>query len=252
LTATSSAGVNLAGNNFVITGDLITTNSGPFIISNIGTLTLVAGANTSISGPFVQSGGGGVSLSGTILTINHPISFENSITLTSDATLSNSSGVGNITLSNIVNGPQNLTIIGGSGDISLNGNIGFLNRIGAFRIVSGANISYQGLKARSIVQEASSGITLISGLLNTSSIAGISITGGVITQNGSLTTTNLGPIFISNTGTFMQGGSINASGSITQIGGGDVFLSGSITNTGQNILFTNRKINFFFKYKKYL
>ncbi len=236
LNTSLAGGISLIGNIFSINGNIITGALGPVAIVNSGTLTLAGGSGTSITGSFTQSGGGGVSLSGTLLTINRPILFTNPITLVGAAAISSSSGAGNITFSSTINGAQSLTITAGTGNLLFSSSVGVLNRLGAFQVVSGADITYQELRASTITQSASSGTTLISGPLNALASGGISITGGVITQNGTLVTANNGPIVIANSGTFTQGASIQADGGFTQSGTGAVSLNGSITTTNDAIL----------------
>lgn len=229
-------GISLTGNILTINGNIITAALGPVAIVNSGTLTLAGGSSTSIAGSFNQSGGGGVSLSGTLLTVNQPILFTNPVTLVGTTVVSSSSGTGNITFGSTVNGAQNLTITAGTGNLLFSNSVGVLNRLGTFTVVSGADITYQELRANTITQSGSTGTTLISGSLNALASGGISITGGVITQNGTLITANGGAIVVTNTGTFTQGASIQADGGFTQNGSGAVSLNGSITTTSDTIL----------------
>ncbi|MFA6501721.1 MAG: filamentous hemagglutinin N-terminal domain-containing protein, partial [Parachlamydiales bacterium] len=221
MTTTGVSGISFTGTNFNINSTLITTGSGPFSIVNSGPLSLILGSSTSIAGAFSQSGGGAVSLSGKVATVNQNISFANAITLTGSTTLSTDTGAGTITLSSTVNGNQNLILTAGTGNIIFGPSLGATVPIGAITVNSVQDITYPLLvKASSIGQLGSSGTTIITGPINTTGALGISITGGTITQNGSITTANSGPVtFTNNTpGILTIGANINSAGAFTQNG----------------------------------
>ena len=230
------SGIQLAGNAFNINGNLITTGNGSVSITNSGLLTLTGGASTSISGVFTQSGTGNVSLAGTLSTNSHTISFASPITIVGNTSLSTGTGA-NIAFASTINGRQNLTLAAGTGNISFGGNLGGTTPLGALTIQSVNNITYPIVNASSVSQVASSGTTTISGSLNTSGSAGISLVGTTINQNGVLSTLNSGPIVIQNSGTFTIVANTNASGPYTQSGSGTVDFGGSLLATNSHITF---------------
>ncbi len=227
LSTSAVGGISLLGANFTLSGNIITMAAGPVAISNSGLLTLAAGSSTSISSSFSQTGGGSTSLLGTLRTTGGAITFDNPVNLAGTSSITNSSGSGNLSFNSRLNGTQNLTLTAGTGNVLFGSSVGDTNRLNALTIQSGANITYQTVNAASVTQQASSGTT-ISGSMNTSGASGISLTGGVINQNGTLTTTNNGPIVIANGLGFTQGASINADGGFSQTGAGTVSLNGSL------------------------
>lgn len=231
LSTTGASGISLSGTNFTINSTVTTTNTGPFSITNSGALSLTLGNSTSIDGAFSQSGGGAVSLSGTLTTNSQPISFANAITLSGTTSLSTGTGSGTITLSSTVDGNFPLSLTAGTGSIVFSGSLGSTTPLGALTVNSVQNITYPLVNAASIVQTASTGTTTITGPISTSALLGIAISGGVINQNGTITTLNGGPIAFTNTGILTIGIGVNtvATGSYTQSGGGSVSLGGSIT-----------------------
>jgi filamentous hemagglutinin family protein len=242
ITTTDVAGIDLTGVNFTINSTITTSNAGPVSISHTGLLSLTAGSSSTISGTFTESGLAGlVSLSGTIATNNQAISFANPITLIGNTTLSSGIGGGAITLSSTVDGNNNLSLEAGTSSITLGGNIGDTNAIGAFTVSSVNSITYPSVRASSIVQTANSGTTTITGPLQTTGITGVSITGGVINQNGTITTFNEGPVSFINSGTLTVANGINTvtSGGYTQSGGGSVSLGGSISSQNDPVSFAD-------------
>ena len=234
LNSSAVGGINLTTTTLAINGNLITTAAGPVAISNSGSLSIIAGPDTSISGTFTQSGGGDVSLGGTVLTTDGAILFTNPVNLVTTTTVSNSGGTGNITFNSSLDGNQNLTLNAGTGNVLFLDDVGEQDSLKALTIQNGADVTYQGVSASSINQEASSGITLISGPMNTSGVNGISLTGSTITQNNTIITSNGGPIAITNSGTWTKGALVQADGGFTQ-SGGLVTLGGSITTASNNI-----------------
>jgi hypothetical protein len=124
ITTSGLSGISLTGTNFTINGTVTTTGSGPFTIVNGGPLSLTLGNSTLTSGAFSQSGGGSVSLSGTVATNNQNLSFANAITLSGASALSTGAGAGALTLSSTVDGNFALSLTAGSGNIVFGANLG--------------------------------------------------------------------------------------------------------------------------------
>ena len=232
-------GICLTGASYSINGNLITTSLGPVSIVNSSALNLTSGASTSITGAFSQSGGGDVFLSGTLLTVNQPLSFTNVIGLIGDTSLSTGAGAGDITLAAAVNGNKNLTLTAGTGNIIFGGTIGGSTALAALTIQSCTNITYPTTSASSVTQNASSGTTTLSSTIMTTGSTGISLQGTTINQTSLLSTSGTGPIAIVNSGVYTMGGTINASVTFTQSGGGSVNLNGSVASNNANISFAN-------------
>jgi len=235
ISTSGGSGIHLTGTNFNINGTVATAAAGPFSIINTGPLSLTLGNSTLIDGSFSQSGGGAVTLSGTVATNNQNISFANGITLAGTASLSSGSGLGagSITLSSAVNGNHPFTLNAGTGgDIILGANLGAATPLGALTVSSVRNITYPLTHAASIVQGASPGTTIITGPFNTTALLGVSIAGSAISQNGAITTTNAGPAAFMNTGALTVGIGVNtvANEAYSQSGGGTVSLGGSVTS----------------------
>ena len=233
IATTGVAGISLTGTNFTLNGTVTTTNAGPFSIVNTGPLSLTLGNSTLIAGPFAQSGGGQVSLSGTVATNDQTLSFANAVTLSGATALT--SGGADITLSSTVDGNQSLNLAAGAGNIILGGTLGGTTPLGALTVNSVNNITYPQVSASSISQLASSGTTTITGPLSTSAVSGVSIAGTTITQNGTITTINGGPVSFINSGLFTMNNNTTAAGAYSQSGGGAVSIGGSTIATDHSI-----------------
>lgn len=232
-------GISLTGTAFTLNGDLITTSLGAVTIANTSTLNLIGGSNTSITGDFTQSGGGGVSLAGTLTTVNKNLSFANNVSLTAATSLSTGSGVGTITLSGNVNGAQNLTLTAGTGDIVFSGLVGNTTPLSTLTLQSAANIAYPTTVVNTLVQNASTAATTINSPITSLGVLGVNISTATLTQSSSITAST-GPITITHTGLYNMTSSLNAAGTITENGtSGTVQLNGSVTTTSNNISFAN-------------
>ncbi|MBS0603790.1 MAG: filamentous hemagglutinin N-terminal domain-containing protein, partial [Verrucomicrobia bacterium] len=232
LDTSTVGGISLSGTAFSINGNLITTALGPVAFVNSGTLSLTAGAGTSISGAFSQSGGGAVSLAGTLLTSNTNISFANAVTLTGIASLSTGAGAGDITFSSTINGAFDLNLTAGTGDILLSAAVGGTTRIGALTVFSCKNFTGTGMTAASLNITETGGTVQSNGNINTNTAAGVTVHATNIVRGGSVTATNGGPLTATFSGTSTALGSfpINAgSVSLTGTGPAGVFFGGSVT-----------------------
>lgn len=234
-----SNGIQMAGNNFFLHGNLVTTNGGPFILTNSGSITGTGANITSISGPYIQNGTGPVNLAGTVTTSNQLISFSSPITLIADATLDTGSGTGAITLSNTVNGNFGLTLKSGVGNITLLSNIGSSAAIGAFEVTSCANFTSQAITGASISLDNVTGISTFNGALNTTGPSGIVLTGGAFNCNGNITASGLGGMTLTNSlaSTFSPSIAISVGGPFSQLGSSVLNMGGSITTNNQAIGF---------------
>ncbi|MBN1914947.1 MAG: filamentous hemagglutinin N-terminal domain-containing protein [Parachlamydiales bacterium] len=232
---TLAGGISLNGTKLSLSGNMITTGS--VSLTHTGDLIITGGGSTSIDGTFTESGGGTVRLGGSITTTNTNLTFNDPIVLTGTSYLSTGTGIGDISLATTLNGGYNLTLTAGTGDILFGGTIGNTVSLGALTIASVQDISYPIVKASSITQSLSSGTTIIGGTMTSSGLAGIALTGNIITQNASLITQNEGPITITNSGLLTIATNINSSGPFSQNGTGTVDLSSSLIAANDSISF---------------
>ena len=234
LNTSGVAGINLTLNNFSRNGAIITTNGGPFILSNSGNVTLVSPSNTSISGAFQQTGGlGAVSLSGTLTTTNQAIQFTSPITLTGSTLLNNGSGSGNINLASVT-GANNLTLQAGAGNI-VTGAIGSPTPLTNVTFTSATNITTSSIAAGTIIQSAGSGTSQFGGVLTTSAGGGITLSGASFQFPSNISTTTTGSFALTSSGTtsFGPGSTLSIDGSFSETGATSVSLgSAIITNNG--------------------
>ncbi|MCC6128156.1 MAG: hypothetical protein IT584_03035, partial [Chlamydiae bacterium] len=237
ITTSGSAGINLTAAN-IIRGSAWTANgTGGITVANSGSFTTTAAGAIQAAGAFHQTDSGPVLIGGSVLTSNAAISFSGPLTLAASVTLNSGSGVGNITISNSVNGAYNLILNSGLGNITTSSAIGSTARLANLTITQAANVNLAAVRAASIVQVGGTGTTTFSGTTNTSALGGISLTGSSFTFSGSVTTTGSGPITISNTGLFTLSAPCTTSGAFNQSGVGTSLLSSSLQAT-DSIAFT--------------
>lgn len=115
LTTTDLAGISVTGSSFQFLSNVTTSGNVPLAITNADQMTVATGSILNIDGAFTQNGAGAVSLAGTITTGNDDLSFTSPIFLSCVTNLNTGAGVGNLTLSDTVNGAQSLTLASGGG-----------------------------------------------------------------------------------------------------------------------------------------
>jgi hypothetical protein len=234
----SASAINLSGVAINFNGSVAST-SGSISITNSGTLTISLTSPITAATNFTQTGAGTVSLGSNITTAGI-LSIASDTTLTNNVLLN--SGGGNLTLSGTVAGVFDMTLTAGAGDITLSGNIG-APRIGAFTITSANDISAQAITAASLLQQSATGTSTLLGSLDTDTAAGITLIGTNFTSSGTVTTTNGGPLIVTNSGlataTAPSVITLNGGGAFTQNGTGPVNLGGTITTQNATISYAS-------------
>ncbi|MBS0585114.1 MAG: hypothetical protein JSR76_02290, partial [Verrucomicrobia bacterium] len=240
ITTSGLNGINIAGAAINLTGNITTAGSGPLLINNSGTVTF-SDSTYTISGALTQSGSGEVTLAGDFV-VGGAVSFAQKATLASDITIDTSATgqsvlfTGDVT-NNLV-APYDLTIDTGGGAVTFAGSVG-AQPIDALTIIDAGVFTAHAISASSITQTAGSSTTILGNLATTGG-AGISLTGGIFSLTGGITTTNAGPLSITNSGSLtLNVSSSSIAGAFTQSGGGSVSLAGSLATQNQNISFAN-------------
>ena len=235
LTTTGATGIVVSGNQFVFSGNITTSGTGPLTIVNTGTLSFAAGKTYSIDGAFAQSGGGAVSYAGAMSASDMmtAISFADPITLTAAASFSAPSG--DIAFASAINGGQDLDLTATTGAITFGDDL----TLGALTIHNTNGITYPSVTALSISQLANSGTTTITGPLLTSGTAGVSLIGGVFAQNGLVTTQGAGAYTVLHSGTYTMAANITAAGGFTDSASstGGFTINGTISTLNNTIAF---------------
>ena len=254
------------GETYDFTGAALTVNNaltvtGATTITNSGLFTKGATGAITATGGFTQNGTGANSIGANISTTNTNLSFATGITLTQNVQFSTGGGAGDITLSSTVNpqaaSTQGLTLVAGTGNISVTGPVGGGQRLGDLTVSSANNATFtNNVTATSFTQVSGSGTTTFNGAQDYTgafSFTGTNLvqqgaatvggnytfTGAALTVNNALTVT--GTTTITNSGLFTKGatGVITATGGFTQNGTGNVDIKSDLTTTNQPIQFNS-------------
>src|SRR5581483_3590057 len=204
LSATGTTTVNgaLTATSISMTGatinfnNAVTSTSGSIAIANSGVFTVAPMAPILASSSFSQTGAGTISLGANVSTTG-TLSFASPITMTQNIVLN--SGNGNLILSGTVGGVFDLTLTAGAGDITLAGNVG-TPRIGDLTITSTNNITVEAITEESLNLMSATGLATLNGGFDTNGVLGITLVGNNFLSNGTITTTNGGPLTITNSG----------------------------------------------------
>ncbi len=239
---TGLGAVDIEGGAITLSGAITATS---LTLVNTGTLTVDAGSINLSGGDFNQSGGGSVTL--TTTTIN--------------------SGNGDVSFAGVLNpliaGSSNLTIVAGTGLVTLGGQVGFPGFFGSVSITSGSEVdlgsSMDAINSISITPnivltgastiQATSGTVLLHGVSSSnaysltvfsgstlsigalSGLGNIALTGTAVTLGGAVTSSTSLTITDS-TALSIIAGDITITGSFTESGGGSVTLGNNITAGG--------------------
>ncbi|MBS0652598.1 MAG: hypothetical protein JSR39_03630, partial [Verrucomicrobia bacterium] len=238
----TALGIDFNGNNCTINGSLTTSNTGGISIENDGLLSVTG--TCSVDGDFIQNGMGPSILSGAITSVGGQIAFSSPVTASGSPQLTTSSQpiTFSSTLDGASSGSGNLTLdAGAGGDITFTGAIGSINRLGSLSLSNVRNAAINAITAGSITQAAGAGTTSILGTINTSNVLGINLIGHAFTINGSIITTNGGPMSLNHANllTLICGPSTLISGPFTESGAGTVSMSGLLHTDSADITFNN-------------
>lgn len=234
-TFTGAVGEGVALSSLTVTGGTITQSStvaSSGIVTYTDTTSLAIGG-TITAASFSQSGGGSVSLGGSIVSTGVAgVSFGDEITLVDFVSINTSTGGGDITFSSTVNGMQDFSLTAGSGDIILSGVLGGIDPLGAFTVYSANNLTLPEISSCSIMQVAGTGTTILGGIATTTCSEGVSLMSNNISINANINTIGDGQVILKNSGLLSIGVGtiINAGGSFSQRGTGAVSVSGNVNS----------------------
>lgn len=195
---------------------------GPVLINHSGTLTIAADGDMDLAQPFPattpafeQDGSGPVFTGGDIQTAGATIIFNNPITLTGDVTFSTGAMPGGDIELAAVDGPHDLMLEAGSGDISLFGALGGGTELNDVTVNSAAEFSAGAISAASFAQLSGTGTATLDGAITTSGVSGISVNAAAIVVDASLIAGS-GPISLVTDDLFVDANATLAStGSLT-------------------------------------
>ena len=232
-TTTGALGVSITGGAINQNGAITTGSTGPVSFVNTGLLTIGVSVNTVAGGTYSQSGGGSVSLGGSITSTNGDVSLAGPVALTANVAVIAGPINHNISFTHAITGAHALSLTASSGSITFGANVGTVGvPLTSFTITHANNVSTQNVFAGSISQQIGSGTSTFNGSLNATTVTGISLIGtnfifdGVVTSSGPLVLTTSG------LATFNIGATGTIAGALTQNGTGSVQLSNAITAGG--------------------
>ncbi|MBR9887056.1 MAG: filamentous hemagglutinin N-terminal domain-containing protein [Oceanospirillales bacterium] len=170
------------------------------------------------------------------------ITFNGNVVMNNDLMVTTGAGVGAITftgtLDNVTGEANNLYLTAGAGNIDFDAAVGATDAIGAFNISSATNVTADStIAAASVTQSAGTGTTTLNGAVNTSNVAGISLTATNLAVNAAMTTINAGTVTFNESGAVIisAAGDINSDGGVNITAGGGIATAGDITTTGDAI-----------------
>lgn len=251
---TTTAGITSTAGNIGITATTGALSLGGAVITSVanvgagsvtlaassGALTILAAGDITSGGAVSLTGSTGISTAGGITTTGDNVTFVSATTLNGNVAVNTVSG-GTVAFSSTLgsNNESNLTLTTDTGNINFVGAVGGaagVNRLGDISIVSATDVSFSStLFASAFSQTAGSGTTTFTGASNFD--GNVSISAGILSLVGSMTTLNGGSVTIGSTaGNNGITGNIVADGSVSvSATGGVINLDGNITTTADLI-----------------
>lgn len=213
-----------------------------------GAIAITGAITGSNADSNVSIDGGTVNLAANITTQGAAVSIAGATTLSGDATIDTTNAGGaaagaNISITSALDssaaGSNTLSLESGtSGDISIAA-IGAATRLGGFEILGADNVSAQSIRA-TFINNTVAGTATYSGALDTTGLAGITLSGAGGHDLTAGATTTGGGVFIADAaGTLTVGASgLSLDGSFTRSNGA-TSLAGDITTTNDDINFSD-------------
>ncbi|MGV2341262.1 MAG UNVERIFIED_CONTAM: hypothetical protein LVR18_47180 [Planctomycetaceae bacterium] len=222
-------------------------NLGTVALQSLSSQLLISdNADISADGSVTLTAAGGIQTAGEVTTSNDDVSYASAVTLTDDVIIDTGSGSGSVTFFQTVNGSKDLTITAGTGDIKFNQPVGQSNRLNQLRLVSSRNATFDAnVFAQNFLQNAGTGTTTFTGMLNTTLAQGVNLTGTNLRVSAGITTTGNGVVTVLLSGSspngvavFDNGANINADGAVSITTSTRMTTGGDITTTNDNITVT--------------
>ncbi|MGV2335245.1 MAG UNVERIFIED_CONTAM: hypothetical protein LVR18_14405 [Planctomycetaceae bacterium] len=173
-------------------------NVGTVVLQSLNsTMSLTDNADIFADGPVTLTAAAGIQTAGEVTTSNDNVLYASAVILTGAVSIDTGSGGGDITFDQTVNGGHDLTLTAGTGNIDFNAAVGLTDRIAQLRIVSVTNAMFDAaLLVQKFLQNAGSGTTTFTGVLNTDSADGVDITGTNLRVISGITTTGNGQVLV--------------------------------------------------------
>ena len=210
-----------AGNDITVTAD---------ISSGSGILTLSAADLVNLQADLTTAAGNlNITGSTTGIEIN-----------AAGVALSTGAAGGNIVLTGNIDsaGGQPLSLTAGTGNLTVNNDVGSSSSLGVLTVSSVADASFAGsISASSLVQTAGTGTSVFNGAISTTGV--VDLNGAAFTFNNSVTTGGGGTVTLTNSGliTIAAGADFSPDGAFTVDGNGNISLAADISTTADNIIF---------------
>ncbi|MCF7939547.1 MAG: hypothetical protein K9L68_13180 [Spirochaetales bacterium] len=217
-------------NGEITVAGLVTANSGTLTLTSGGgagdhldiNAALTGDAGVTLNAADTIEIGAGITTSNGNVTVNDQAVVDANVTITTGA-----GGGGNVVFNNTLDGPNDLDITAGTGNISFTNSVGSGTPLGALTITSAADVTFSStVEAASVVQSAGSGTTLFSDDVTTSAAAGVDITAtNIALDNATML------VDASGDGPVRLNGAVELRGAATTLdttGTGDITFTGTV------------------------
>jgi hypothetical protein len=212
-----------------VNNTLTTTGGGTVTVNESGTATFVAVADIIADGAVSLTATGGITTAADVTTTDDNVTYGSATTLNGPVNITTGAGgAGDINFSSTITGTQDLTLLAGTGNITVAGNIGAA-RLGTLTITSANAVAFQGTgtqQAASLVV-ATSTSTTFTGNLNLTNGVSLAATAGNVSFLDGLTAGTVSTF--SNTGSLQLG---DAAADVTSLTGGLTHTAGTTSLGG--------------------
>ncbi|MCB9872992.1 MAG: hypothetical protein H6821_02335, partial [Planctomycetaceae bacterium] len=230
--------------NVSFLNSVTTTGDGRVALTVTGVLDLSAAADMSLSGSFLQDGGGSVRTSADITTSNDDITFTDDVVVRQSIRFDTGAGAGGLTFASSLNGTndcqEDLTLALGMGDALFQDAVGGLVGLGDIVVENAADVQFESsLVASSIAQTDGSGETRFDGPVTIKTALGVDLTTASVTINKAFSSsTASGPVRIVASNDITVNGVVTSGTAAVNLSADDDILfgaSGAITTTNAGV-----------------
>jgi len=239
-----SKGIDINAANATFLGAVSTSGDGRVELTVSGLLDLAAAADMSLSGSFLQDGGGSVQTSADITTSDDDITFTGDVILRGSVRFNTGPSAGNLLFASTLDGTndcqEDIALALGTGSASFQDAVGGSVGLGNVVIEDAIDVQFaSSLLVNSIGQASGGGETRFDGAVTIKSAAGVDLTTGSVTINNVFdTSAAAGPIRIAASDDIAVNSSLSAGSATAKLSAGhDVSFSSnaSITTTGASV-----------------
>lgn len=242
---TTERGVDLNTVNVSLNDAVQTTGDGRVEVTVAGLLDIADAADMTLSGSFVQDGGGSVQTAANITTSDDDVTFTGAVVARDDLRFDTGTGLGTVRFESTLDGTtdceEDLHFATGMGDVAFADTVGGQVGLGDVAVANAHHVSFErSARINSLVQTMGTGETRFEGPVTIKDAAGINLATDMVAINAAFdTSSNNAPVRIDVTNDIvLNAGLTTGSGTVDLLADDDVRLTSVASVTTDDAIVT--------------